>query len=231
MAIGFMRFPASVWSLHCKSAAALFVLLVATHLPSAEAADISLIGVFAGRGAVLVIDGGAPQSLKIGQRSGTVTLVSVDKSSAVIEEAGQRRTLGIGQHLVTAGQGGSKAAQITLQADGSGHFVSEGAVNGAATRFLVDTGATVVALSGKDARQMGIDFTSGEKAIAMTANGPVPVYRIKLDSVKLGSIELLNVDAMVLDGGGLTQPLLGMSFLNRLEMRRDGDSMTLKRRY
>lgn len=195
------------------------------------AADISVIGVFPGRGAVVVVDGGAPQTVRIGQKLGGATLVSVDKAGAVIEDAGRRRTVSLGQHVNSAAPAANRAAQITLSADRHGHFLSEGAVNGAQIRFLVDTGATMVAIPGKDARRMGIDFSRGERGTTQTANGPAPVYKVKLDSVKLGDIELLNVDAVVLDGGGLTQPLLGMSFLNRLEMRRDGDTMTLVRRY
>ena len=97
--------------------------------------------------------------------------------------------------------------------------------------FLVDTGATFVSIPGKDARRMGIDFTKGPRGITQTANGPAPVYRIKLDSIRLGDIELLNVDAMVMDGGGLDEALLGMSFLDRVEMRREGQTMTLIRRF
>src|SRR4051812_46951986 len=128
MVIGFMRFPASLWSPHCKWVAAFPVLLLAAQPLPAKAADISLIGVFAGRSAVLVIDSGTPQSMRVGQKFGTTTLVSVDKTSAVIEEAGRRRMIRIGQHLVTASQSASRAAQVTLQADGNGHFLSEGSV-------------------------------------------------------------------------------------------------------
>src|SRR5829696_3096927 len=80
-------------------------------------------------------------------------------------------------------------------------------------------------------RRMSIDFATAQRGFVQTANGPTPVYQVKLNSVTVGAIELLNVDAVVLDGGGLTQPLLGMSFLNRVEMVREGDSMTLKRRF
>jgi len=195
-----------------------------------QATDVSVVGVFPGRGAVLIVDNVGPQSVKVGQKLGPVTVVSVDKAGAVIEEAGRRRTVALGQH-VTGAPGASRAAQVTLRADPRGHFLSEGSINGATIRFLVDTGATMVAISGKDARQMGIDFSKGARGTAMTANGPVRTFHVKLDSVKLGGLELLNVDGVVIDGSGLTQPLLGMSFLSRLEMRRDGDSMTLKRRY
>ena len=213
-----------------RRTAALWVALLCGIAGFAQAADVSVVGVFPGRGAVLVVDSVGPQSVKIGQKLGGVSVVSVDKAGAVVEEGGRRRTIALGQHVAGA-PGPSQAAQVTLTADSSGHFLSEGSINGATIRFLVDTGATVVAIPGKDARQMGINFSKGERGTAMTANGPVRTFHIKLDSVKLGAIELLNVDAMVIDSGGLTQPLLGMSFLSRLEMRREGDSMTLKRRF
>jgi len=209
---------------------ALWVLLLSCGAGLAQASDVSVVGVFPSRGAVLIVDNAGPQSVLIGHRLGAVTLISVDKTGAVIEESGRRRTVALGPH-VTGTPGPSRAAQVTLMADPSGHFVSEGSINGASIRFLVDTGATVVAIPGKDAREIGLNFSRAERGIAMTANGPVRTYYIKLDSVKLGGIELLNVDGMVIDGGGLTQPLLGMSFLNRLEMRREGDSMTLRRRF
>ena len=195
------------------------------------AADISVVGVFPGRGAVLVVDGKGPQSVRIGQKFGTVTLVAVDKASAVIEDAGLRRTVSLGQHVTGAQSTTARTPQAILSADGRGQFLAESTVNGATMRFLVDTGATLVSIPGKDARRLGLDFVNGPRSIAQTANGPAPVYHVKLNSVKVGDIELLNVDALVLDGGGLTQPLLGMSFLNRVDMRREGDSMTLKRRF
>ncbi len=198
---------------------------------SALAADISVVGVFPGRGAVLVVDGSAPQSVRIGQKLAGVTLVSVDKAGAVIEESGRRRTIGLGQHLTGAQSAAGRAPQAVLAADGRGHFITESTVNGASMRLLVDTGATVVAIPGSEARRLGIDFVKGQRSFVQTANGPAPVYQIKLDSVKVGEIELLNVDAIVMDGGGLAQPLLGMSFLNRVEMRRDGQTMTLIRRF
>lgn len=200
--------------------------------PAALAADISVIGVFPGKGAVIVVDGGTPQSVKIGQKAGGVTLVSVDKAGAVIEDEGRRRkTVALGQHVSSGAGAPGRVPQVTLAADSRGQFLADSSINGTPIRFMVDTGATLVSIPGSDARRLGIDFRKGQRGTAQTANGPTPVYRVKLDSVKVGDIELLNVDAIVLDSGGLTQPLLGMSFLNRVEMRRDGDSMTLVRRF
>jgi aspartyl protease family protein len=237
MAIGFMRVLGRLRSLDCKWPAAalrnafLAACLAAAGAAPVVAADVSVIGVFPGKGAVLVVDGGAPQSVRIGQKVGGVTLVSVDKAGAVFEDAGRRRSVPLGQHLTGSQPATGRAPQVTLSADTRGQFLAESSVNGQPMRFMVDTGATLVSLPGNDARRLGIDFAKGQKGVAQTANGPAPVYRIKLDSVKVGEIELLNVDAIVLDGGGLAQPLLGMSFLNRVEMRREGDSMTLVRRF
>ena len=117
-----------------------------------------------------------------------------------------------------------------LTAGGRGHFVTTGQVNGASMRFLVDTGASSVALGASDARRLGIDLTRAEQVVVNTANGQTVASRVKLDSVRVGEIVVMNVDAMV-HSTEMPFALLGMSFLNRMEMQRDGDTMTLKKRY
>jgi len=97
--------------------------------------------------------------------------------------------------------------------------------------FLVDTGATTVVLSSVDARRAGVNYLLGTRALTQTANGVVPVYGVKLDSLRIGDITLTNVDASVIEGDKLPVALLGMSFLNRMEMRRDCTTLTLIRRY
>ena len=104
-------------------------------------------------------------------------------------------------------------------------------LDGVSVRFLVDTGATLVSMSSADATRIGISYTKGERGTTYTANGPALAYRIKLDTVKVGDITLHGVDGLVLDGEKLPVILLGMSFLNRMEMRREGTSMTLIKRY
>ena len=210
--------------------AALCVSLVSL----AGAAEVSVVGVVPGKAAVLVIDGATPRTVRVGQKLGEVLVVEVDRKGAVIEHEGRRRTLPLTQHLQGSGAdagGAGRRAQATLSADPRGHFVTDALINGRAVRALVDTGATMIALPGSEARRMGIDFSKAQKGTTQTANGPTAAYRIKLDTVKVGDIELFNVDALVLDGGGLNVTLLGMSFLNRVEMRRSGDSMTLVQRY
>lgn len=222
-----MRILESFRACDCKWLIATLLALPA----AASASDVSVIGVFAGKAAVLVLNGGAPQSVHVGQKVGGVTLVSVDKSGAIIDEQGRHRSIALGRHLPGTAPPGSHEPRALLVSDDTGHFVTEGTVNGASMRFLVDTGATMVSIPGKEARRIGLKFTDARRGVVQTANGPAPVYYIKLDRVKVGEIELLNVDALVLDGGGLDQPLLGMSFLNRVEMRRDGASMMFVRRF
>lgn len=209
------------------------ILALALLVPlSAHAADVSVIGLTAGK-AVIVIDGGRPRTLAVGESTPEkVKLVSATSEQAVIEVDGRRRTLTIGESTSysTSGSGGTQRA--TLASDGRGHFFTTAMVNGVSLRFLVDTGASVVTIGSGDAKRAGISYLAGERRLLQTANGVVPAYRVKLDTVRLGDITLNNVDGVVVDGNALGGVgLLGMSFLNRTEMRRDGDTMTLIRRY
>jgi aspartyl protease family protein len=211
--------------LHSRHFIGLAALLLA--LP-AGAADIGLVGVFPGKAAVLVIDGGAPTTVRVGRTAQGVSVLSADETQAVIEVGGKRRILRLGQYASSASADDRQTT--TLAADPNGHFFAQGQVNGGSVRFLVDTGATMVALPGSVADRLGIDYRKGSRGMIQTAAGPTVAYRIKLDEVRLGGIRLQNVDAVVLQNG-LGIALLGMSFLNRVEMQRDGQSMILTRRY
>jgi aspartyl protease family protein len=194
----------------------------------ARAADVRLVGVFPAKAAVLQIDGGPPTTVRVGRVAHGVSVIAVEEKRAVVEIGGKRLTLLLGQYASSASS--SDRQRITLAADSRGHFFANGSVNGGAVRFLVDTGASMVALPGGDANRLGIDYRKGPRGIIQTAGGNVIAYRVKLDRVRVGGIELSNVDGVVLERG-LDIALLGMSFLNRVEMQRDGQSMVLTRRY
>jgi len=205
-------------------------ILLALGATPAFAVDVSLIGVFPPKAAVLVIDGGQPKSLRVGRRASGVLLIAVERESAVIEVDGERRTIRLGLHHPGAPASSTDRQSVALAADARGHFVTEGMVNGGSVTFLVDTGASVVALPARDAHRLGIDYRKGRVIVMQTANGPTHAYVIMLDTVKVGTIELHNVQAAVHERG-LGVALLGMSFLNRVEMRNEGQTMTLIRRY
>ena len=178
-----------------------------------------------------MIDSASPRTISVGQKTiEKVTLLQTDKASAVFEIDGKKQTLQIGEHFAAA-SAGSAAAGVVLAGDERGHFFANGQINGKSLRFLVDTGATMVSISASFARNAEIDYRKGQLALVNTANGQATVYRVKLDSVKVGDITLLNVDGLVHEGAGLDVALLGMSFLNRMEMKRDGVQMVLTKRY
>ena len=197
----------------------------------AGAAEVALIGVIGDKAAVLALDGGEPKTVKLGQSWNGITVLSVEKDRAVVDVKGEKRVLHIGQHYRSGAATVTGRGKVTLAADPRGHFFADGTVNGVPVRFVVDTGATLISLPQRDADRLGIDYRSGQRGTSRTANGPAAVYLVKLSAVKVGGIELHNVDALVHDGSGLDQALLGMSFLNRLEMQRDGGTMTLIQRF
>ena len=195
----------------------------------AQGADVALIGTFGNKAAILSLDGGDPKTVKVGQRWNGIRVLSVSGDRATIEVDGERRLLVRGLHY-HAGEAASDRQSITLAADARGHFFTEGMVNGRTIRFLVDTGATTVALPASDARRLGVDYRKGDRGFTQTAGGVVPVYRVRLDRVRLGDIELNGIEAVVIERG-LEVALLGMTFLNRVEMKREGRTMTLIRRF
>lgn len=208
-------------------------LMLATVLAAfpAAAVDVNVIGLFPGK-AVIVVNRGAPRTVSVGQRTAEgVLLVSVDSDSALVEVEGKRERLALGQHFESEASTGARQ-KVTLSADERGHYVVDGRVNGTHIRFLLDTGATSVSLSAAEARRLGIDYRRGERALSVMADGrQIPSYRIKLDSVAVGDITLFGVEGIVHEGMGAGVALLGMSFLNRTEIRRDGTLLTLIKRY
>jgi aspartyl protease family protein len=196
---------------------------------AASATDVNVIGLFPGK-AVVTINRGAPRTLSVGEKTAEgVVLISSDHAGAVVEIDGKREKLEMGQHFETAEQTGSRRS-VNLAQDGNGHFLADGMVNGAHIRFMIDTGATLVSIPVSEAARLGIDYRKGEPGYSILADGRrVASYRVVLDSVTIGDLTLLNVEGSVSQGSGI--PLLGMSFLNRTEMRREGQSMTLTKRY
>lgn len=208
--------------IHCSAA-----LLVA-WTASALAADIALVGLLPGK-ALVVVDGGKRQTVAVGEKTAEgIKLVSIDSGAAVFEFEGRQRRMQIGQTVVSAASAAKPA--MTLMADARGHYFVKGSINGASMNFLVDTGATFISLGAADARRARIDYLKGTPGISMTANGQARVWKVKLNSIKLGDITLADVDATVHEQD-MPIVLLGMSFLNRMEIRRDGQSMTLTQRF
>lgn len=206
------------------------LLTFLTLSASALALEVSVVALFADK-AMLSIDKGKPRTLRVGETWNGVTLVSADSEAAVISIKGKKQRLKIGEGAYSTATISTGRSTTTLTADRAGHYFTTGTINGASVRFLVDTGATMVSMSIDDARRAGVNYLAGTRGYSQTANGVAPVYRVKLESVKVGDIALTNVDGLVHESASLPVVLLGMSFLGQLEMRNAGDSLTLTKRY
>ena len=203
-------------------------LMTATAQNSSQ--KVALTGVMGSKG-LLVIDGAAPKLLAAGQTHAGVKLISASGDQAVLEIGGKRSNLRVGDAPVSlggaAGSGGGN--RITLPVGSGGHFMANGTINGRAIQFMVDTGATAVALGINDAQRMGIDYQKGQPVRMSTANGVAQGWRVVLSSVRIGEVEVFDVEAVV--GPNMPFALLGNSFLSRFSMNRSSDVMVLERRY
>jgi aspartyl protease family protein len=213
--------------------AKILVFILASQFASYVIAEtrLNVVGLFNNK-AIVAINGGAPRSISAGQTMDGVKLIAADSESATFLVDGKRQTLKMGQAALMASNAGpSNNDPVSLYADQAGHFLGQLKVNGVSLKYLVDTGATTVAFNSGDAKYAKIDYEKGQKVKVSTANGFANAYLVKLNTLKVGTIILNNVDATVVEGGFPQVVLLGMSALNRMEMKRDNSIMTLTKKY
>ena len=200
---------------------------------AAQAQTVSLAGSMGASKALLMIDG-QTQLLAVGATARGVTLRSLGDGVAVVDVAGRTSTLRLGAAPARVGGGGggepsASGTEIVLPMGPGGHFGGPGSINGKTVQFMVDTGATSIAISQSEANRIGLDWKRGTPGLTGTANGAVPVHSINITSVKFGGVELANVAAVVIPTD-MPMVLLGNSFLNRFAMRRDNDVMRLEKK-
>jgi aspartyl protease family protein len=210
--------------------ALLLAPLILAVAGTATAQSVTLAGSM-GAKALLVIDG-QPHTLAVGQTAGGVTLLQLSDGHAQVQRGGSTATLRLGgapARLKGTPAASTSAQEIVLPVGLGGHFTSAGAINGRPVQFMVDTGATVVAISQVEAERIGLVWRDAPRAMTQTANGPVPVHRVSLSAVRVGEVEVANVEAIVMPAQ-MPYVLLGNSFLGRFQMRRDNDVLRLERR-
>jgi aspartyl protease family protein len=212
------------------------MICIALHAASIPASaqsggqSVALTGVLGGK-ALLVIDGAPPKTLAAGESHMGVKLISAAGDQAVIDIQGKRSSLRVGDAPVSVGSaaGAGGGTKIVLPVGSGGHFMANGTINGRTIQFMVDTGATTVALGISDAQRLGIDYQKGQLVRMNTANGVAQAWRVKLNSVRIGDVEIFDVDGVV--GPNMPFALLGNSFLSRFTMNRSSDVMVLERRF
>ncbi|WP_374316665.1 TIGR02281 family clan AA aspartic protease [Aquabacterium sp.] len=183
-----------------------------------------------GSKALLVVDGAAPKAVGAGEIHKGVKVISVSGDQAVIEVQGRKETIVLGGSPVSVGGGARGGTQIVLSAGPGGHYVASGNINGRSVQFMVDTGATYVAMGADEANRIGLQYQSGKRLRGGTANGLVTAYAVTLSSLRIQDVEVYNVEAMVLPQS-MPFILLGNSFLSRFQMKQDNGTLTMSRRF
>ena len=208
--------------------AAFVLLLLFTTALAAQAAGVKVIALFSNKALLQV--GEQQKIVKSGETFEGVTLQSASGRGAVVVIDGETMALGLNQSI----SGNFKKpnrSKIKIVPDARGMYYVKGMINGVSTRFLVDTGATYVTMSGRKARALDIDFKKGLPGHAETASAVVPVWQINLNSVSIGDIEFSNVTATVIDGDQPGDVLLGNSFLRHTDMEQADSALVIRKRY
>ena len=213
-------------TVHSLALAALLALCLAPSWAHAKA--VALAGML-GSKALLVVDANPPKAVGAGDEFQGVKVIAVTKEEATIEISGARRTLRLGEAPVSVGARSGSGKRIVLMADSRGHFVNTGTINGRVMQYMVDTGASTIAIGRNDADRMVLNYKNGEPVRMNTANGVAQGWRIRLDSVRLGDVEVLGVEAIVTPEP-MPYVLLGNSFLTQFQMTRINDQMVLEKR-
>lgn len=198
----------------------------------AHAQSVGLSGMLGGK-ALLIVDGSPPKAVAVGDTYKGVKVVSTQGDEAVLEVGGKRHTLRVGDAPASVGSGAGGAQggnKVVLVAGEGGHYFTQGQINDRTVQFVVDTGATSVAISTADADRIGLNYKAGQMMRMSTANGVIPGWRIQLASVRVGDVVVYGVDAVV-SSGAMPFVLLGNSFLSRFQTSTNNGQMVLEKRY
>lgn len=206
------------------------LICAAVLCTAAQAQSLTLTGIM-GDKALIMVDGAAPRLFAAGSKIGAAKLVSVNPAQheAVAEIQGQPYTLRLGAAPVSVGAGlGTSGKFINIPMGSNGHFFTDGFVNGRSIKFMVDTGASTIAIGQSDADRLGLDYKTRGSPIQMgTANGIVTGQRITINTLRIGEVQLYDIDAII--GPNMPFALLGNNFLSRFKMERSNDMMRLER--
>ena len=206
------------------------VLLASLTAITAQAVvPVEIVGLF--KDMAVIRAGAGEQLLKVGETTPQgVTLVSANSREAVVAWRGTQHTLGLTKQV--AGQyAEAQVSEVSIPADNLGQYRIRGAINNHYVDFLVDTGASVVALSSAQADAMGINYKQGQRGTVQTAQGNAESYFMDLQKVTVAGITAHNVQAAIISGNYPVDILLGMSFLKQVSIRENGGVMTLVQNY
>ena len=206
----------------------LLLILLLPGLVQAAEINVKVIALFSGK-AMLQVNG-KQKIVNQGETFEGVLLKSASGRGAVVVIDGKETSLNLNQSIAGNFKKPERA-NLRIYPDNVGMYTVEGKINKQATRFLVDTGATFVTMSGNKARALGIDYQRGQSAQAQTASAVVQAWQINLDTVSIGGILVRDVDAIVIPGDQPFEVLLGNSFLKHTSLHRAGQVLEIKKRF
>lgn len=211
----------------------LFIACLSFVMQAYADTRVNIVGLFSNK-ALVMINGSGPHILKAGQTKSGVKLLSSNSSSATLIIEGKRQVLSMGQAVAIGSDLSSPDgvnSPVSLYADQAGHFFGTASINGATLKYVIDTGATNVTMNSRDAEAAKIDYTNGRKVNMATANGVISARNVTLNTLKIGTIVLNNVEVTIVEGDSPPFVLLGMSAQNRLNIKRENSIMTLTKKY
>ena len=193
------------------------------------ASGVEVVALFKGRAVVRTLDG--EQMLKVGETSKSgVTLLAATPEGATVRYREQTYDLDLSTRV--AGSFAKPQQHVVrINRDELGQYRMRGAIDDHPVNFLVDTGASVVAMSEVHAAMLGLDYQSGQRGYVQTAQGNANAYFLTLDKVTLGNITRHKVRATVIEGTYPVDVLLGMSFLNSVRLQDNAGVLTLTAKY
>ncbi len=204
----------------------LFLVLISDLLVAQVNINVAAEAVL-GKLVVMQINGKREQ-LRVGETKGKVKVTDANTSIVTLNIDGEVRKIKVGVASVRSNYSQSKKIE-RISRNAIGMYEVVGTINNRSANFLVDTGATFVSLSLAHAKRLGIDYKTKGRLVQMsTANGVAPAYFIKLDTVSVGGITIDQVEGVVMAGAGMPEILLGMSFLNRVDVSYKAGIMTLE---
>lgn len=206
------------------------ILVFICQQPVRAIDSVSVLGLFKDK-AVVELDG-KRRVLSIGKPSPEgVILISANSKEAVLEIEGQRNSYALGRHIGSSFKKAEVGKIVTVAPDQSGMYEVNGSINDFQVKFMIDTGATLISMNKHQAKRVGLQYKlEGRESVSSTASGLDKIYIVRLKKVKVGEIELRNIDAAVHDGDFPSVILLGNSFLNRVDMKRQGRILELQKK-
>ncbi len=219
---------AAKWRLPLFVAYALMLALLPLQANGGGAAPVTVVGLFKDRALLRVAAVAASEDVlvRVGETKLGATLLSANAEQARVRYQGQTYRLGLTRGM-RASYAASKHNRVAVKPDFYGQYRVQGSINASGVEFLVDTGASVVALSSQLAERLGINYRAGRLGRVSTAQGETPSYFVELPEVSVGDITVRNVRTAVIDGAYPRDVLLGMSFLSNVQMREDSGVLML----